>query len=316
MKGITHFAAGVCGMSFFGAAVRAAEQGNPLPFALAGLASMLPDTLDFRIVRYLYRADIRIVPDPLDMDLCAVADALAGAAEKAAAGDGDVGVELDPVRLTGDSWQSYAVTFEEKGRVSVAAGPVVNTGGEILAPAPILSAERRAACRFAPDYTSVMRVERLSALSLAFSRREDGAVVPLFLPWHRRWSHSLVVALVLGLYTGILLGWVAGAAVALGYSLHIMVDQLGFLGCSLFWPYSTYRYPGRRLMHSADTQWNVLVLLLACTLTFWNLYRYSDVSMSGILLPRLLLLGVAFPMLVLRWVAKRRHAAIANPRRI
>ena len=54
MKGIAHFISGVAAASFIPAAVASAEEGS-LVLALAGACALLPDTLDFKVFRYLKR---------------------------------------------------------------------------------------------------------------------------------------------------------------------------------------------------------------------------------------------------------------------
>jgi hypothetical protein len=54
MKGIAHFVTGVAIATFFPEVVESAAQGSLLPM-LGGVAGILPDTLDFKFVRYLER---------------------------------------------------------------------------------------------------------------------------------------------------------------------------------------------------------------------------------------------------------------------
>jgi len=97
-----------------------------------------------------------------------------------------------------------------------------------------------------------------------------------FLPWHRAWSHSLPLAAVLGLITGLLFGSVqAGLVAFLGMSAHIVEDQLGYLGSNLFWPITKDRSAGARLLHSGDAIPNFLAVWTALVLILFNLDRYS-----------------------------------------
>ena len=54
MKGITHFITGIAIATFFPEVVRGAGEGALLP-VLGGIAGILPDTIDFKFVRYLYQ---------------------------------------------------------------------------------------------------------------------------------------------------------------------------------------------------------------------------------------------------------------------
>ena len=62
MKGIAHFAVGVAVATFVPDVVAAA--GRDLAFGplVGGLAGLLPDTLDFKLFRFLERRDVEIDP--------------------------------------------------------------------------------------------------------------------------------------------------------------------------------------------------------------------------------------------------------------
>lgn len=62
MKGIAHFASGLCVASFVPGVVEDAAQGGLL-IALGGACAMLPDLLDFRFAKFLARRDADILPD-------------------------------------------------------------------------------------------------------------------------------------------------------------------------------------------------------------------------------------------------------------
>ena len=64
MKGISHFATGVAVASCFPQAVEAGAHGQPLYFLLGGICGLLPDTLDFKFMRYFHGHDLEVVPDP------------------------------------------------------------------------------------------------------------------------------------------------------------------------------------------------------------------------------------------------------------
>ena len=54
MKSIAHFLTGIAIATLFPEVVHRAAEGSLLP-VLGGIAGVLPDTLDFKFVRYLYR---------------------------------------------------------------------------------------------------------------------------------------------------------------------------------------------------------------------------------------------------------------------
>ena len=61
MKGIAHFLTGVAIATCFPEVVQQAAGGGLLP-VLGGVAGILPDTLDFKFVRYFERYDLEIDP--------------------------------------------------------------------------------------------------------------------------------------------------------------------------------------------------------------------------------------------------------------
>jgi len=62
MKGIAHFAVGVAVATFFPEIVHDAAQSLAFGPVLGGIAGLLPDTLDFKLLRYLQRPDEVIDP--------------------------------------------------------------------------------------------------------------------------------------------------------------------------------------------------------------------------------------------------------------
>ena len=124
MKGIAHFVSGVAAASFIRAAVTSAEQGS-LVLALAGAFALLPDTLDFRLVRYFERFDDEIAPSETDIDPQAIANRIAAAMQAAFKPGQSKSVQLHTIRLSSDLWRQYAVRFSPAtNEVIVRPGPV------------------------------------------------------------------------------------------------------------------------------------------------------------------------------------------------
>lgn len=183
--------------------------------------------------------------------------------------------------------------------LSVRLGPEVTAGGEFLAGAwggPGRECSRRLPCRVETDYEAALRVDGFRGPSVRLERPTRQRVRMTFLPWHRRWSHSVVVALGAAAW----LGWVAGPWCALAafcaMVLHILADQLGFMGCNLFWPYTARRRAGLQLMHATDTLWNLGAVWAACLLTGWNLTRFGPWETPFFLFCRLAVVGFLLPM--------------------
>jgi membrane-bound metal-dependent hydrolase YbcI (DUF457 family) len=296
MKGIAHFISGIAAASFIPAAVLQSAQGAWV-LALAGACALLPDTLDFKFVRFLEQPDDAIDPGP-QPNAQAIADRIAAVADAAFQTGRPRTVQLHTVRLGADAWRQYTVRFDTPRReIAVRIGPVVTTSQAPVG-ATFSSAEARAKTSAPLDYTydAETTVDIFSGPSFRFERKGD-AVSITFLPWHRAWSHSLTLSLGVGLVAGLLWGWLAGVVAALGYAVHVLQDQLGAMGSNFFWPFTRTRWPGLNLIRSGDAIPNFLTVWTACALTLFNLDRFADAPR----LPAVLyLLGVvALPAVVL-----------------
>jgi membrane-bound metal-dependent hydrolase YbcI (DUF457 family) len=290
MKGITHFLTGVALATFFPEVVRLAADGSLLP-VLGGIAGILPDTLDFKFVRYFERYDLEIDPGP-NPDPQEVADKLVGAMRWAYETGQSQNIMLHTVRLGADLWRQYIVRFDpRRSEVAVRIGPVVNTG---QSPFPGSEPEGLEEVRVPLDFPLVetydeeYKIDIFSGPSFRFERVGDRLRVH-FLDWHRRWTHSLTLAALLGLVVAGLAALIeaatrgevsrtplwAGLVFALGYAGHILEDQLGFMGSNLFYPFTKGRMPGLRLVRSGDAIPNFLTVWLALALILFNLDRFS-----------------------------------------
>jgi len=126
MKGIAHFLTGVAIATCFPEVVRQAAGGGLLP-VLGGVAGILPDTLDFKFVRYFERYDLEIDPGP-EPDAGEIAGRVAGAMRRAYETGQPQNVMLHTIRLGADLWRRYTVRFDPAhDAVAVRIGPVVNT---------------------------------------------------------------------------------------------------------------------------------------------------------------------------------------------
>ncbi|MBC7251985.1 MAG: metal-dependent hydrolase [Anaerolineae bacterium] len=318
MKGIAHFISGVAVATFFPQAVQAAAQDLSFVLVLGGIGGILPDTLDFKLARYFERVDYSVDPDPTAPDPQAMAETLARAMERAFAGE-PVTVQLHTMKLGADLWRQYRVFFDaEAGEVIVRIGPLVTTA-QVPYPAsePAALGEGRASVRapMRPTYDAEVVVDIFSGPALTFQRRGD-AVDIIFLPWHRRWSHSLLLALGLGLL-GALLSPLHGLVLGLGALVHILEDQLGHMGSNLFFPLTRRRIPGFQLLRSGDALPNFFTVWLSLVLIVFNLDRFSATPLLNplpyflitLLVPWALILGANW--LLSRGRAPRTAEAIA-----
>ncbi len=320
MKGISHFITGVALATCFPEVVRAGAEGSLLP-VLGGIGGILPDTLDFKFARYFERYDEEIDPGP-EPDARDIAERVAGAMRRAYETGKPQNVMLHTIRLGADLWRQYAIRFDpEQGEVAVRVGPVVNTGQVPLPPWPPAippnggdrgreEARVKVGAPMAPTYDAENKIDIFSGPSFKFERQGDRLHVH-FLDWHRRWSHSLLLAGALGLTGGLILGKWGGLVIGLGVAAHILEDQLGFMGSNLFYPFSKRRTNGMQLLHSGDALPNFLTVWTSVVLILFNLDRFSDQ-------PRLhpwwfLGLAVALPLIVLsglyQWRRQRGETA-------
>ena len=303
MKGITHFTVGVAVASCLPGTVAAAAAGNPLYFVLGGVCGLLPDTLDFKVTRFFYRTDMTVRPDPLHPDMQTVADAIALAMQRVRVGRSPVTLRLDTVRLGADCWQRYTIRFDVHDKqVRVALGPVVDTGGnpvdgrigdaERLAHSPAGTARVHADLKL--SYLAAMDVDIFDGPVLRFLPAEGDGVEVEFLPWHRAWTHSLLVGALVGVVGGLAWGPLAGLVMAGAYAAHAAVDQLGYMGSNLLAPVTRRRTPGFKLAHAGDALANFCGVWIACTVTVCNLVHAARpdtwldplrIAVVGIILP-------------------------------
>ena len=290
MKGIVHFATGIAIATCFPDVVQRAAEGSLLP-VLAGLAGVLPDTLDFKFVRYFERYDDEIDPGP-EPDPREIAERVAAAMRRVYETGRSQSIMLHTVRLGADLWRQYAIRFDpERDEVAVRIGPVVDTGQ-----VPVPGSRRRDADEvrvkvgvpMGMTYDAESKIDIFSGPSFRFERR-GGQIHIHFLDWHRRWSHSLTLASVLGLGAAAAAALVefvsrgaptsapllTGLVVGLGLAGHVLLDQLGHTGSNLLYPWTRGRTAGLGLLRSGDALPNFLAVSTAVTLTLFNLDRFS-----------------------------------------
>lgn len=287
MKGIAHFASGLCAASFVPGVVEGAANGGLL-IALGGACAMLPDTFDFRFAKFVERRDADLVPDRERPDPQALADALAGEFARVTPNRSRI-VQLHPLRRGVVDWVLYSLRFD------VEAGDVVVTMNGVEGRAHVGKLDYQ--------YDGPLEVIELGGPSLRLTQGQGGYQVE-FLPWHRQRSHSLILALILGVVLGVVIGPTAGVVGGLGYAVHVLEDQLGYMGSNLFWPLTRRRFDGMRLLHSGDAIPNMVTVWLSLTLLLLNLDRARELPL--IAAGPYLAFVVALPVLVLSFVYARR----------
>jgi membrane-bound metal-dependent hydrolase YbcI (DUF457 family) len=322
MKGIAHFVTGVAVATFFPEVVHGAAQHLGFGPLLGGLTGLLPDTLDFKFVRYFERRDDEIDPAQITdeagrPDAQAMAERIAAAMDRAYDTGRQIKVQLQTLKLGADLWRRYSLTFDlAHNEVLIRIGPAVTTGQTPLPGSELPGLKTGRAPVRAPihyTYDAETTIDIFSGPSLAFERVGE-AIEVTFLPWHRAWSHSLALALLLGA-AGALVAPVYGLVMALAALAHVLEDQLGAMGSNLFYPFSRKRIMGLGLIRSGDAVPNFLAVGLGLALILFNLDRFSGAPV----LPALpyLLATAGLPLLLalgwLAWSARRRTRRLAAP---
>lgn len=329
MKGIAHFASGLALATFFPEIVYSASQNLSLAPLLGGLAGLLPDTLDFKVVRYFSRQDVEIDPAKITGDTGrpdpqGIAERIAGAMNRAFDSGEQVNVQLHTLKLGADLWQQYSVTLDlAKNQVLVRIGPEVTTGQIPVAsgdsgngvPRPI-EGRAQVDAPILHTYDGEITIDIFSGPSLTFERAGDEVRVT-FLRWHRAWSHSLLMALVVGA-VGLLIAPVVGLVMALATLTHAAQDQMGFMGGNWLFPFTRRRTMGFKLMRSGDAIPNFLTVWVSLAIILLNLDRFSAAPsipvlpylLGVVVAPCLFLLGLGARTLLRAPRAPREPAAV------
>lgn len=304
MKGIVHFVAGVAAASCFPFAVEAGTNGNPLYFILGGCCGLLPDTIDFKFSKFFYKHDIEIAPDPNNLNAEIIAEAIAESINKVYETGKSVAIKLDTVRLGADLWQRYEIRLDGlKRQVEVSFMDIVNTGMKVVQCCENNNQQHAVSptdCDVKSDYMAVTTVDILDGPVLRIEPLDDNGVGIRFLPWHRAWSHSLVSALVFALLGVLIWDVFAGMVVFSALVAHIAVDQLGFMGCNLFYPFTKNRIFGFGLTRSMAALPNLVAVWASILLIFWNLARFAKVSWFTINPLWMFFFGLLLPLLGVR----------------
>ncbi len=322
MKGIAHFITGVAVATFFPEIVHSAAQNLSFGPLLGGLAGLLPDTLDFKFVRYFDRLDEEIDPAKITTeaghpDPQRIAERVAAAMNRAYDTGRRVKVHLHTLKLGADLWRQYSVAFDlDRNQVVVRIGPVVTTGQVPYAGSEIAGlgpGRAQVKARILHTYDAETKIDIFSGPSLAFEKAGE-AIEVTFLPWHRAWTHSLAVALLLGA-VGFLIAPVYGLAMALAALAHVVEDQLGFMGSNLLFPITRKRAMGLKLLRSGDAIPNFLAVWISLAVILLNLDRFSG-SPAIPVLPYLLAVVLAPAVLLLAVGAWSRRQAQRRAARV
>ncbi|MHC5040475.1 MAG: hypothetical protein ACYTHM_24450 [Planctomycetota bacterium] len=281
MKGLTHFISGVGAASFVKAAVTGAAEDTSFALVLAGVGGILPDTLDFKFAQFVEPRDFEIDPDPRDPDPEAIAAVAVKAVEMAWEESREIRAQFHTAQIAGDLFRQYFLRFDPEAQtLTVRIGPAVTMSqvpqelgdgvegrcATVRLPYPI---------RYA--YEEESAVDIFNGPSFGFRKTRDGEAVELaFIPWHRRWSHSLTMGTLFAALVALALGPIVGLCAGIGWFTHVLQDQLGHMGSNLFFPFTRDRSTGLQVMRSGDALPNFAFVWLSVVLIFWNLNRFHE----------------------------------------
>lgn len=270
MKGITHFCAGIAVASCFPYAIESAIAGKPICFIVAGFLSLIPDTIDFKLLCFLKRVDYRIAPEHKEFDPQQIADDLARAVNNSHAMNKSQIVRLCSIRTSPDNWFEYSVTF--KG-----CEIIVHDGSDEKKSKNIGIA--KIGIPFHCSYNSTITASIFTGPTITIIPKESHTLID-FLDWHRGFTHSFAFALVLSLIISIFniqLGIIGFFA----YASHILTDQLGHMGSAMLWPFKKQKIAGVALCYSSSTFANMFTTSTAILVTFANIF-YHQHPLQGI----------------------------------
>jgi membrane-bound metal-dependent hydrolase YbcI (DUF457 family) len=312
MKGIGHFLTGIAVATCFPEAMRATLEDNSLIILMGGAFGLLPDTLDFRVGRYLWKHDYTHTPDLEKLDARPVAEVVAKAIDEAHEKQRPIKVKLHTLKVSANYHRTYSIKIDPERKVVRAEigplktmGQVMGGGGHLPRSLPEgeghgpLVAEAPYQADMVNPYHARTSVGIFSGPDFSFVP-DNGKVRMDFIPWHRTWAHSPFVGILCGLLGWLIYGLLGvstqGAAAftsplaltAFGVGTvafwgHTFVDQFGVLGSVLFWPFSDKRSSGFGWTHAASVLGNITLNYVCVAIVFWNLIVYT--AEAGVILP-------------------------------
>ncbi len=283
MKGITHFTFGLALGTFFPELVKSAGTKGTLDLVWGGIGGYLPDFLDFKIYRFLEKWDFEFEPDPEGKEPSQIIDFIERAMKKAWEEKKEVKVKLHTLLIGPDLWRRYGIIFDEKeGKIKAFYGPSVNTS-QMPVPEreePLRETEREIDIPFEYQYREII-IDIFSGPSIAFVPEKDKIKI-VFIPWHRKWTHGFLPAILLSFLLGGFLYLIKSPYYIqdsliffIGFMSHGFLDQLGYMGVNFFWPFTKKRIPGIGLAESINPLTNFSVIWFSLSLIIFNIMRYT-----------------------------------------
>jgi len=254
---------------------------------LGAIAGILPDFLDFKIIKFFWPIDDEIIPDWPIPDSEKIAKEIAAIIDNVWENKKPYTIQIHTIKTGPNTWRRWYIHLDpDNKKVKVGIGPIQTFGGRPFeATMEEIPKEKRVAeASFnAPliynykDRTIKMKI--LSGPTVSFVPKENGVEV-VFLPWHRYISHSFVVGGIFSIFVMLIMlalgstfyrAYIYGLAFFVGYSSHILTDQPGHMGSNLFWPFTKKRIEGLKITESADPFANLGTFWTAIAILLWQM---------------------------------------------
>lgn len=337
MKGVTHYFFAAALVSLIPMVMQLSVYEKAFIIVLGAVAGILPDYIDFKIVKYLWRIDEEITPEWPIPDARRISEKIAQVIDEAWEKKRIINVQIHTIKTGPNTWRRWYIHLNpETKKVVVGIGPIQTfSGREFSNTVEDIPPEKRkgeasfnASLKY--DYKDrTIKISILSGPTVAFVPRDDHVEV-VFLPWHRCCSHSFTMGAVLSL---LVIGFsliflqslthslINGLAFFVGYASHIISDQLGFMGSNLLWPITKNRTPGFKLAESMDPYANFILFWLSITTLFWQMNASIPnpisfpltIAVGSILIPVSYVLIVIIPIVLAVLLRKKFWKSHEDP---
>ncbi len=287
MRGVTHYFFAAALVSLIPPVMLMAVYEKSFIIVLAAIAGILPDYIDFKIIRFLWRVDEEIIPEWPIPNTERIAKRIAELIDEAWEKMRTINVQIHTIKTGPNTWRRWYIHFDPtKQKVKVGIGPIQTFGGRIFEatiediPEDMRVGEAKFSAPLVYGYKDrTVKISILTGPMISFVPREDHLEV-VFLPWHRYMSHSIplaglfsIITLLIALLLGAPMSKAAIYAVAffVGYISHIISDQFGYMGSNLFWPFTKRRVEGMKIAESMDPYANFLLFWISATILVWQM---------------------------------------------
>ncbi|OYT40962.1 MAG: DNA-binding protein [Desulfurococcales archaeon ex4484_58] len=220
-----------------------------------------------------------------------IASMIAKAIDEAYESGRMITVKVFNIRMSGDIYRRFLIHYDMPTRsIKVYIGPLVTTGGVPIKGTEVPEYRRVGEAQtkypFLKTYPRPTVIDAFSGPEIGYQKTKlpDGreVVEEVFIPWHRGFSHSFTAGILFALLLAPILYlinyhhiWQLVIASMLGYWMHVIEDQLGFMGNNLLPPLTKKRIPGLMLGPNIYTGMNFATSWLMISLITWNINRFT-----------------------------------------